>query len=394
MDKRLLVLALATFAIGTDNYVVAGILPQVARSFDVSIAAAGQFVTAYSLTYAVCTPIVATLTANWPRRRVLLVGLVVFVVGNLLTATQSTFMLALASRAVAGLGGAMVTPAASAAATALVSAEHRGRALAVVLAGLSGATALGAPIGTVVASFGEWRSTMWFVAGFGTLSWIGISRMLPDVQAPPPLRLRDRLSPLGDARAAVTLATTFVVMLGIFMIYTYVSVVFDRATGGEGVRLAALLSIWGIGATVGILVSGKVTDRFGSRRVVDVVVPVTALDFALIHWTSAHFTSAAVALAIWGLCGWAFVVAQQHRLVGIAPSLAPILLALNATAIYLAVSVSGALGALATLVLDPHDMPFLGAILIACGLPGAELAHRLVTGHQSIVRVRQSSAST
>ena len=97
-------LALGTFAIGTDNYVVAGILPHVARSFDVSVAAAGQFVTIYSLSYAVLTPIMATLTAHRSRRRVLLGGLAVLVAGNLLTAMAATLHVALAGRAVAGLG--------------------------------------------------------------------------------------------------------------------------------------------------------------------------------------------------------------------------------------------------------------------------------------------------
>ena len=130
MDYRILVLALGTFAIGTDNYVVAGILPEVARSFDVSVAGAGQFVTVYSLAYGLLTPVMAALLANWRRRHVLLSGLVVFVIGNILTATQTSFDLALLSRAVAGLGGAMFTPVAGAAAAAMVAPERRWAALA------------------------------------------------------------------------------------------------------------------------------------------------------------------------------------------------------------------------------------------------------------------------
>ena len=151
MNYRLIVLALGTFAIGTDAYVVAGILPAVARSFDVSIPAAGQFVTVYSFAYAVLTPVMATLTAHWPRRRVLVADLAVFIAGNILTVTQPTFELALANRAIAGLGGAIVIPTAGAAAAALVTPERRGFALAVVLAGLSAAIAMGAPIGTLIA---------------------------------------------------------------------------------------------------------------------------------------------------------------------------------------------------------------------------------------------------
>ena len=127
MEYRLLILALGAFSIGTDSYVVAGVLPQVAKSFSTSVAAAAQFVSVYSVSYALCTPIMATIAANWPRRRVLLIGLLAFAGSNVLTATAPTLALALAGRALAGFGGAVFVPAASGVATALVSPERRGR---------------------------------------------------------------------------------------------------------------------------------------------------------------------------------------------------------------------------------------------------------------------------
>ena len=377
MDTRLLILALGTFSIGTDSYVVAGILPQLARSFDTSVAAAGQFVSVYSLTYAVLTPVAATLTAHWPRRRVLFLGLLVFIAGNVLTATQASFGLALAARALAGLGGALFTPAAGAAAAALVGPERRGAALAVVLAGLSAATALGAPIGTLVASVGDWRTTLWCVAALGALAAIGIFAALPDLPSPAPLGLRARLAPIRDRRVAVTLATTAVVMFGVFLVYTYISVVFDRASHGSGALLAALMSIWGIGATIGSLRAGTLTDRHGSRRVINAAVALLAVNFALMPWSSASFGSAALALALWGMCGWGLVVPQQHRLIALEPALAPVLLALNAAAIYIAIAASGAAGALLLRIVDPHVLPLLSAGLIATGIVFAELAYRI-----------------
>jgi predicted MFS family arabinose efflux permease len=380
MDYRLWVLALGTFAIGTDSYVVAGILPQVATSFDTTIAAAAQFVSVYSLSYGVLTPVMATLTANWPRRRVLLFGLAAFVASNVLTAMAPTFGLALGSRALAGLGGAVFTPAASAAATVMAGAERRGRALAIVLAGLSAATALGAPIGTVVASLGDWHSTLWFVAALGALAGAGVLAWIPDTAPAPRIGLRARLAPLADARVATTLATTLLVMLGVFVVYTYISVVFDRATLGSGAVLAALMATWGLAATAGSLKAGGLTDRFGNRRVLNAAVAILAADFALLPWTSAALPSGALALAVWGMFGWGSVVAQQHRLVGLDPAKAPILLALNASAIYLGIAGSGALGALLLRTIDPHLLPLLGAVLIAGGGVTGELAHRLGAG--------------
>lgn len=378
MDMRLLVLALGTFSIGTDSFVVAGILPDVSHSLGIGVTAAGQMITVYALAYALMTPVMATLTAQWPRRTVLAGGLVVFIIGNALTAMVPTFDLVLVSRALAGLGGAMFTPAASAMAAGLVSPERRGRALAIVMAGLSGATALGAPIGTLIGSLGNWRLTMWFVAALGLLALVGVRLLLPQMAPPPRLRLAERLAPIGDLRVAMTLLTTLFVLSGLYTVYNYVSLAFERATGGDGALLAVLISMWGIAAITGNLAAGVLTDKFGSRRIINAAAAIAALDFALMPVTSSTFIGASVALIIWGFAGWGVLVPQQHRLIGIAPLKAPLLIALNAAAIYIAVSASGALGAAVLQVLDPRFLGAVGAVLIFVGLLTAEVAHRLI----------------
>lgn len=382
MDMRLITLALGTFAIGTDSFVVAGILPEVSQSLDVSIEAAGQMITVYALAYALMTPVMATLTAHWPRRLVLGSGLVIFTIGNVLTAIAPSFDLVLFARVLAGVGGAMFTPAASATAAALVPPESRGRALAVVMAGLSGATALGAPIGTLVGSVGDWRATMWLVVVLGVLAGLGIAMALPQLPGSTPLPLRERLAPLGDPRVAMTLITTLLVLAGLYTVYSYVSVVFERATGGNGSILAVLIAIWGIAATVGNLVAGGLTDRLGSRLVINLAIVVAGIDFALIPLSSMTFLGSVVALVVWGLCGWGMLVPQQHRLISIAPTLAPILLALNAATIYVAVSLSGLLGAATLQIAEPYNLGFVGAVLIFLGLGAAELAHGLIRKRQ------------
>lgn len=378
MDMRLITLALGTFAIGTDSFVVAGILPEVSQSLDGSIEAAGQMITVYALAYALMTPVMATLTAHWPRRRVLGSGLVIFTIGNVLTAIAPSFDLVLFARVLAGVGGAMFTPAASATAAALVPPESRGRALAVVMAGLSGATALGAPIGTLVGSVGDWRATMWLVVVLGVLAGLGIAMALPQLPGSTRLPLRERLAPLGDPRVAMTLITTLFVLAGLYTVYSYVSVVFERATGGDGSILAGLIAIWGIAATVGNLVAGGLTDRLGSRMVINLAIVVAGIDFALMPLSSMTFLGSVVALVVWGLCGWGMLVPQQHRLISIAPTLAPILLALNVATIYVAVSVSGLLGAVTLQMAKPHNLGLVGAVLIFLGLGAAELAYELI----------------
>lgn len=164
MDRRLLTPALGTFALGTDSFVIADVLPEISRAFGVGIGAAGQMTTVYAITYAVLAPTIAALAGSVPRKRLLLAGLSLFVVANLATAVSPNFGVALLTRALAGLGAAMFSPTAMGAGSMLVPPERRGFALAVIVAGLTTATTLGSPTGAVIGGLGDWRWTMVFVA--------------------------------------------------------------------------------------------------------------------------------------------------------------------------------------------------------------------------------------
>jgi predicted MFS family arabinose efflux permease len=378
MDPRLIVLAAGMFAVGTDSFVVAGILPQVAASLGVSIPLAGQMVTLYALSYALLSPTVAALAGHWPRRRLLLTGLLIFVIGNAMTALAPSIGWVLASRVIAGLGAAMYSPTATATGASLVPPERRAAALAVVIAGLSSATALGAPLGTLIAGIGDWRATMWFVSGVGTVAGIAVWFSLPAIPALPAATLRQRLAPLGDARVTLTLLTTLLAYAGAFSVYTYVGVVFDRVTQGSPNMLAGLLLIWGVAATLGNLVVGKLTDRFGSRRIIPAALVILSINFALTPWTAAHAWTAVLAIVVWGLCGWGLLVPQQHRLITLAPAAAPLLMGLNSAALYVGVSSAGVLGAAGLGMFDPHRLGLMAAGLVALAFGVAMLAHRRI----------------
>jgi len=383
MDRRLLMLSLGMFAMGTDNFVVAGILPSVAESLHTSVSLAGQMVTVYALSYAVMAPVMAAVAAGWPRKFLLVLALGIFVVGNAITALATDLDTVLFSRALAGLGAAMFAPTALGVATSLASPERRGRALATVTAGLAGATALGAPLGTFIGGFGSWRSTLWFVAALGLISMAGVWTMLRAVPQPARITLRERLAPVRDIRIALTLLTSLFAFGGFLMVYTYSGLVLDRVTGGDERLLAGLLLIWGFAATAGNLYAGRLVDRFDSRRIINAGLAVGIVDFCALPWTSAHPASAVAALVAWGLVGWGLIVPQQHRLVKIAPQAAPLLLALNNTATYAGLACSGVLGGLALLYVDRHYLGLVGAALIGIALLLALAAHSCIERERS-----------
>jgi len=382
IDRRLLMLSLGMFAIGTDNFVVAGILPGVAASLGTTPSLAGQMVTVYALSYAVMAPVMAALAGSWPRKRLLVSALALFVVGNVVSAVATRLDVVLLSRALAGLGAAMFAPTALGVAAVLADPARRGRALATVTAGLAAATALGAPIGTFIGGFGGWRTTLWFVAALGLASMAGLWALLRDVPQPARFTLRERLAPLRDMRVALILSTSLFGFGGFLMVYTYAGLVLHRATGGDERILAALLLVWGVAATAGNMLAGRLVDRFDSRRVVAIGLAVAILNFWALPWTGAHLAGAAVALTVWGLIGWGLIVPQQQRLMKIAPQVAPLLMALNNTATYGGLAASGLLGGLVLLFVDARYLSLFGAALIAVALVLTLLAREATGGRE------------
>jgi predicted MFS family arabinose efflux permease len=392
--KRLLVLTLGTFAVGTDGFVIAGILPEISRSLHTTTAATGLLVTMFALTYAVSSPIAAATTAHWPRKRLLIAGLLILAAGNVATATLPTYGLVLASRVVAGLGAGMFTPTASTTAASMVPPHQRGRALAVVMAGLSSATALGAPLGTAIGSQTTWQTTLWFVAALAMLGAIGIGVLLPAVPAAPAIGLRARLAIAMDARIGFTLLTTLLVFTGLFTNYTFVAESFDRATDGNGLTLAVLLFVWGAGATVGSVTAGHLADRIPSQRIISAALVLIAIDFALLPVSNQHVASAAVALFVWGACGWANLVPLQHRLIGISPDHASVSIGLNASATYLATAASGLTGAAGIALVGVHNLGPFGLIFLALGLLSSVVSSKLIHSRSRTAELTDDQTQT
>ncbi|WP_024514309.1 MFS transporter [Bradyrhizobium sp. Tv2a-2] len=378
MDTRLLILALGMFALGTDNFVVAGVLPEMSRSFDVSIGAAGQLTTVYAVAYALLSPTIAALTGHISRKVLLITGLIVFVLANLGTAMAPNFALAIVSRVVAGLGAALFSPTATAAAASIVPAERRGVALSVVTMGLTISTALGAPIGTLIGGLTDWHWTMVFVALLAGMSAIGISVLLSHIPMLPVISLRQRLSPLADTRMGLTLATTFLFLGAAYTIYTYLAVVFDRATDGNPTNLAGLLVLWGVSGTVSTFVVGRLIDVIGNGRVLVTLLAFLMIDFVLLPWTSGSLVTAIPAMLVWGFCGWGAVVPQQHRIVSIASHIAPLALGLNNTAMFLGVTLAGLIGAAGIHLFGSYALGYIAAALAAAALMAAEIAARKI----------------
>ncbi|MFE3190059.1 MFS transporter [Nocardia sp. NPDC059240] len=368
MNSRLITLALGTFAIGIDAFVTAGLVAPVSNDLGVSTSAAGQLVTVFALSYAVLSPILATATAGLSRKRVLLIALSLFVLGNVATALAGSFALVLATRVIAAAGASMYTPNATAVAAALSPPERRGRAISVVIGGLTVATALGVPIGTWIGGAFSWRATLWLVAALGALALASVAAIIPAVHLPAPARLRERLLPLRDKTIATGLLHAVLLFGGMFTVYTYLATAMHPATGGSTGRFTLLLWIYGLTAVVGSTLGGRLVDRLGSRRIMPLTLIGAGVVVALIHVSGQHFATAIVWCVAFGIPGWIWAVAQQHRLVELAPQGSPLLLGLNASAQYFGIALGGAAGGLGLQWWGASSLGWIGLILVAGAL--------------------------
>ncbi|MFH8619454.1 MFS transporter [Streptomyces sp. NPDC017979] len=346
---RTLVLALGTFGVGTDAFVLAGFLPDLAASLDVPTAAAGQAVTVFAVAYAVASPLVATVTARVPRRLLLVAALVALGLANAASALAPNLPVLLVTRVLAAVAAAAYTPTAGAVAARLVPQEQRGRALAVVVGGLTAATALGVPLGAALGALLGWRAALWLVAAVCLVTAAALAALLPALPGAAPVPLADRLAALRRPGVATVLGLTVLGMAAAYTGYAFVEPAL-RAVGVTGGGTAWMLAAYGIGAVAGNLAAGVAADRVGPAKVLTTgyaAMAATMTAFALLAAADIHSLPAvAVLAAAWGAASWCQTPPQQHRLIGAAPDQAPLLVALNSSAIYLGIGAGTLVGGL------------------------------------------------
>src|SRR5882724_7604167 len=191
---KLIPLALGAFAIGTESYVVAGVLPTIASDLGVTLPLAGQLITAFALTYALGSPLIAVATGSMERRRLLLASIATFALFNLLAAFSHTYALLFTARVGMGLAAGTFMPAASAYAVAATTTEHRGRALSIIYGGLTVAMVIGAPIGVLLGGHFGWRFIFIGVAALTFVALTGLALVLRPVRAGTAVSLTERLA--------------------------------------------------------------------------------------------------------------------------------------------------------------------------------------------------------
>ncbi|GCE14586.1 MFS transporter [Tengunoibacter tsumagoiensis] len=345
MNPRIYLLALGTFALGTDLFVIAGVLPAIAHQYAVSIDSTGLLITVFSLMYGFCAPVLAAFTNRVPRQTLLMVVLAGFGLANVLSALAPTFPILLLTRIIAAGFAALYTPTAAVVAASLAAPERRGQALAIVLGGLTTATILGVPLGSWLGQHFGWQATFLLVAALGCLAFLALLAFrLPHIANPPAVSLKARLAPLLKPELLLALIPIAFWSFGGFTTYTYIAPFLSSYTHITDPSL--MLLIYGAGGVLGSWLGGYLVDRFGAARPIIIGLFILIIVYATLPFTATTLIGAMLALAIWGTCGNLLFAPQQHRLLSLSPTLPTIMLALNSSALYLGIASGSALGSI------------------------------------------------
>lgn len=374
-------LALGTFAIGTEGFMIAPLLPVMAKDFALPVPTIALLVIVFTLVLALSSPVTTVATGRMARKQVLLIAMALFAIGNVVAALSSSFTVLIAARVLMAIAAGLYVPAANGLAGVIVPPTMRGRALAIVSGGQTLAIALGLPLGGLIGHAFGWRATFLLV---GAMSLVAIAGILTGIdrdagQGIAVASLRERVAVVGQRSVLRLLAVSLFWSIGAFAAYPYIAEYLSAVLAFGPLEITASVSLWGLCAAAGVMTGGVLNDRFGAGTVVRGSLVLLALSFLALAVATAlpprvSLGLVLVAVAVWGFTVWSFFPAQMARLIGAGvPSQAPVALALNTSTMYFGFSIGSALGAT---VLGAGAIWAIGVVaamaeLIALGLNAA-----------------------
>lgn len=333
MPPILYLFALTNLVIGTGAFVLSGILLPLSASLQISVAAAGQAMTAYALASAFLAPLLVVATGGWGRKRAILFSLALFAAGGAVCALATALPLLLAGRVLMG-AGAMFSALASGVVVALVPPAQRGRALSLSFLGISLSYAVGVPLGTWLGYAHGWQVPLWLVVGCCLLALALLGHRLPGQIKAPGASFAGLSAAVRQGLVLRVLLRTLLYFIAIFSVFAYIGPVLQALNPLTPAQLSFTLVMFGLSGVVGTIAGGWATDRFGPVRSQRVMLVVLVLMMALVPLTRGHYVLCVVVFVVWGVAGFGLMAPQQSMLAHAAPQQAPLLMSLNASMLY------------------------------------------------------------
>lgn len=311
MPVALYALTAGAFGIGVTEFVIMGLLLEVSRELNVTIAAAGLLISGYALGVTIGAPVLTALTSRWPRKHVLVGLMVIFVIGNAACALAPTYGWLMAARVLTALTHGTFFGVGAVVATELVSENKRASAISIMFTGLTVATVLGVPFGTWLGQHYGWRATFWAVTLVGLVALVVLAALVPqDRTKPEASDWRADLRAIGRRPVLLGLLTTVLGYAGVFAVFTYIAPLLTEISGFDDSAVSPILLVFGGGLVAGNLLGGRLADRNLIRAIIGTLAAL-AIVLAAMTFAFDSRIAAIVFVALLGATGFATVAPLQ-----------------------------------------------------------------------------------
>lgn len=346
MSLPLLALFLAAFAFGTAEFVIAGILPEVAAGLGVSIPVAGYLISGYAIGIAIGGPLLAVATKKMTRKALILLLGGIFILGQACCALAPSFELLMLARVLVSIVHGTYFGIAAIVAVSIVSPDKRGFAVALILSGLTVSNILGVPGGTAIGNALGWRATFWAVGAIGLIATLAVALFLPRQAASETTSgsFMREFKVLGRQQIVTSLFIVILVMIGQYSLFTYITPLLTNVTGIETGTVPWLLLLYGVGSTIGVFIGGRLADWKLMPSLVAILALQSAI-FVTLYVVSPYPLVMAVVTIIWGGVNFAFGSPVQSRVLAWAADAPNLASALIPTGFNIGIAIGAILGA-------------------------------------------------
>ncbi|MHA7582468.1 MFS transporter [Paenibacillus vandeheii] len=373
---KIYVLALVSFLVGTSEYVIAGILDRISDTMNISLIAAGQLITIFSLVYALGTPIIIALTSRMDRRKLLLYFLGLFVIGNVLAFLLPGYGLFIAARVLMALGAGVVVVTSLTIAAKIAAVGKQASSIATVITGFTASLIVGVPLGRMVAAAWDWKLVFAGIAILGVIAMIVIAITIPPSEGEAPVPLKKQLSLLKQPRIGLALLVSFFWLGGYSIAYTYISPYLVSIAGMSEALLSSALLAFGIASLIGSKSGGYSADRMGVKRTLLMGMALHVISLLMLNVTAHSGAAVFIVLILWSFSAWSSGPTQQYNLVTMAPESSGIMLSLNSSVMQLAMAAGAGIGGIAVSAVSLSSITWIGAVGVVIAMMIIILAYR------------------
>ncbi|WP_442602316.1 MFS transporter [Paenibacillus sp. KN14-4R] len=365
MDRRVYMLAIAAFVVGTVELIIGGTLDLIAADLNVSVSAAGQLITVFSVAFAIAAPILFAITTRIERKKLLIFTLGAFCLGNVLAFLSPNYNMLMVSRIVSAASGSLLVVLCVTVASQIVQTAYRARAIGTIYMGISGSLVLGVPLGLVLSNAYDWRAPFLLVAILTLVVMVGIHFLLAPIPVKPTaIPLWKQLGTLKNRKILTAQLTSLLFLTGHLTLYAYLTPYLITTLHLDASWITIVYFIFGLSAVAGGGFGGWLVDKWGSTKSIVVIISAFLVAICVLPLVTNSLYVFLVVMVLWGGLSWAITPAIQNYLIESAPDSAEIQQTLNNSALHLGIASGSSIGGLVIQHYSVTANPWVGGSII------------------------------